>query len=361
MDEEEMLHAFDFFYQGKLEYQKGSGLGLSLSKEIIQLHKGCIDVTSKKGKGTTFRILLSTGEDHLSEEEKIATLKESRPDYNDIKIYTTELEEKDKTQVFEPSRELKEQSVLIIEDNEDMLDFLKQKLQTDYEVYTARDGDAGLSEAFEKVPDLILSDIVLPSPSGIEITRILKNDFRTSHIPVILLTAKQNQEQQIEGLKIMADGYITKPFNVRHLTETIKNLLFNRNLLKVHFSSDYPADINLPVPKKLDKKFINDFMRLVENNIANENFSVDDLCRSLGISRIQLYRKVKALLDCNITDYILNRRLHKAKYLLLNEDLSISEITYQVGFSSPAYFSSVFKSKYGCTPTEFKKKKPSLN
>jgi len=358
MDEHTLTHAFDLFYQDDSKRSKGSGLGLSLSKEMILLHKGSIKVSSQKEKGARFIIQLSLGDSHLHEDEKVHTVEESTLDYDNIKIYTTELE--DTTEMADSpglQQSLKERSILIIEDNEELLNFLKQKFSTQYETFTANNGNSGLHQAFENVPDIIISDIVLPAQSGTEITQVLKNDIRTSHIPIILLTAQGSQEQQIKGLKTMADAYITKPFNLQYLDETIKNLLHNRDLLRSRFSSELPVESKLPASKKLDKKFLNDFASIVESNIANENFSVDDICKSIGMSRIQLYRKAKALLDCTITDYILNRRLQKAKYLLLNEDISISEITYQVGIASPTYFSTVFKARYSCSPTEYRRKK----
>lgn len=356
MDEDASAHAFELFYQGDAKRSKGSGLGLSLSKEIIEIHKGAIALSSIKGKGSSFTIELPVGDSHLLEEDKMHTPDDFNLDYDNIKIYTSELEDKiEFATETETSTCAKDQSILIIEDNEDLLAFLKQKFSSEFEIFTANNGNSGLYEAFENIPDLIISDVILPAQSGIEITQVLKNDIRTSHIPIILLTAKGSQEQQIQGLKTMADAYITKPFNLQYLQETVQNLLHNRNLLKSRFTSDLPSDHKIPASRKLDKKFLNEFAAIVESNISNESFNVDDICKHMGVSRIQLYRKTKALLDCSISDYILNRRLQKAKYLLLNENLSIAEITYQVGFSSPTYFSTVFKNKYDCTPTEFKK------
>jgi AraC-like DNA-binding protein len=153
----------------------------------------------------------------------------------------------------------------------------------------------------------------------------------------------------------LADLYISKPFNFHYLLAGVQNLLRNRKILKDHYSSDISSSEKLTVPKSLDKKFINDFAGIVEKNIANESFSIDDICKLIGISRIQLYRKIRALLGCTVNDYILNRRLKKAAYLLNNESLTIAEITYSVGFSSPNYFSTAFKAKYGCSPREFKR------
>jgi YesN/AraC family two-component response regulator len=250
-----------------------------------------------------------------------------------------------------------EYSVLIIEDNSDLLQYLTGKFSENFEVYTAQNGTAGITKAFDYVPDLIISDVVLPGMSGKELSKTLKSDVRTSHIPIILLTAQGSIEHRISGVQSLADLYITKPFNFDYLSASVWNLIGNRALLKEHFTSDISTTEKLTVSKKLDKKFLNDFAGIVEQNLANEKFSVDDICKIIGISRVQLYRKVKALLDCSITDYILNRRLKKATYLLNNESYTISEITYMVGFSNPNYFATVFKAKYGCTPTEFKKNK----
>jgi len=275
------------------------------------------------------------------------------------KLYITDLDNENRVNIIDLSSLPKEQSILIIEDNSDLLHYLTDKLGDQYEVFAAGNGNNGISMAFEHVPDLIISDIVLPGASGKEIAERLKTDMRTSHIPVILLTAQSSVDQQIDGIRSMADAYITKPFNYDYLLATVENLIKNRALLREHFISDINPVGKLPVSKSLDKKFLSDFSGIVEQNLSNENFSVDDICRAIGISRIQLYRKVKALLDCSITDYILNRRLKKAKYLLNNEGYSIAEITYMVGFSSPNYFSTVFKNKYGCTPSEFKRKQAS--
>ncbi|WP_207424773.1 substrate-binding domain-containing protein [Desertivirga brevis] len=361
MSEEEREHAFDLFYQGKVDQFKGSGLGLALTKEIIQLHKGDIKVKSEQGIGTAFTILLPEGSSHLAESEKVTGLSEADQNYNSIKIYTTDLENSEveaKEKAFDSPKDL---SLLIIEDNEDLRGFLQQKFSDEYEVFTSADGLQGIREAFDRVPDLIISDVVLPSKTGTEIAQLLKNDIRTSHIPIILLTAKGSAEQQIEGMNAMADAYITKPFNLQYLKASVKNLLRNRNLLKSRFTTELPSDHKQNISSKLDKKFMNEFSGIVESNLANENFSVDDICKGMGISRIQLYRKVKALMDTSITDYILSRRLQKAKYLLLNENLTISEITYQVGFSSPTYFSTVFKAQYKCTPSEFKRNNGSVS
>jgi signal transduction histidine kinase/AraC-like DNA-binding protein/CheY-like chemotaxis protein/ABC-type xylose transport system substrate-binding protein len=359
MDEEQAKHVFDHFYQADTSSSIGSGLGLALSKEIIQLHHGTIEVASQKWKGTTFTITLLTDSSHFSDLEK----KNQQTIFPELqeqaKIYTTDLDEPELAREFDPLRTPREQSLLIVEDNKDLLDYLRDKFSEYYEVFTASNGATGITLAYEQVPDLIISDIVIPNLSGEELTGKIKSDVRTSHIPIILLTAKGSIEQQITGIESMADAYIVKPFNYDYLFATVKNLLKNRYKLKEHYTSDISSANKSSISKVLDKKFINDFAGIVEQNIGNEKFNVDDIAKAIGISRVQLYRKVKALLDCSITDYILNRRLKKAKYLLGNENYSISEITYLVGFSTPNYFATVFKSKYGCTPTDFKRQQHS--
>jgi signal transduction histidine kinase/DNA-binding response OmpR family regulator/ABC-type xylose transport system substrate-binding protein len=356
MLQEESEHIFEHFYQVDTNSTKGSGLGLSLSNEIMQLHHGSISVQSIKDQGTKFSLKLLAGADHFSADEICNSDLNKEDLVETARIYTAELDSPILEDMPETFIGVHEQSVLIVEDNPDLLKYLKDRLSTQYEVYTAKTGTEGLNAAYEQVPDLIISDVVMPGLSGKELSQKLKSDVRTSHIPVILLTARGSNEQQIQGIEAMADAYIVKPFESDFLLARVKNLLNNRVILKAHYMSDVSSNKKLPVSKSLDKKFINDFAGIVEENLSNENFNVDDICKSIGISRVQLYRKVKALLNSSITDYILSRRLKKARYLLVNESYSISEITYMVGFSTPNYFSTVFKAKYSCTPSEFKKK-----
>jgi signal transduction histidine kinase/DNA-binding response OmpR family regulator len=357
MTQDAQQHAFEVFYQGEFENYKGSGLGLALSKEFIQLHKGQIEVISEKWKGTTFKIKLPLGKEHLTPEEIVQGDSSAITLYEQEKIYTADLEIEDnsKTEVKD-LREPKEVSILIIEDNTDLRNFLAEKFYPHYEILEASNGQSALQQGFDNIPDLIICDIVIPGKDGLSLTNIFKSDIRTSHIPIILLTAKTNIEQQIEGMKNKADAYLTKPFNVQFLEENIKSLLANRNRLKEHFTSDISSTLKTQTINKLDRKFVNEFTSYVESNIANDDLSVEDVCKNIGVSKVQLYRKVKALLGINVSDYILNSRLSKAKYMLQHENLTISEIAFKVGFSSPAYFSTVFKSKFGVTPKGFKEK-----
>lgn len=357
MHPEEIDHAFDLFYQGNVSNGKGTGLGLSLSKELVNLHHGKIVLKSEKWKGTTFEVYLPLGKKHFEEADCAVPADSRSISYEDVKIYTKEESQGlTNTGYIAPSTD-KEHSILLIEDNDDLRQFLKSRLSDLYNIHEAENGKQGLSLAYDIVPDLIISDIILPGNDGMYITEMIKQDIRTSHIPLILLTAKNSIEEQIRGIRLQADAFIVKPFNLEYLIETIKNLLKSRALLREHYTSELPSEARANSSKKIDRKFINEFTSIVESNVPNEAFSVEDICREIGISRVQLYRKVKALLDYNVNDYILTVRMQKAKYLLANENMSIFDVACKVGFSSQAYFATVFKSKFSVTPTEYRDSK----
>lgn len=350
-------HAFDLFYQGSDEQYKGSGIGLALSKQLMLLHHGSICAESEKGKGAKFTITLPLENTHLQEDRLQHNEDIRNVLHEDVKIYTTELKQPQSRPIILQENSAKENAVLIIEDNKDLREYLSNFYSQLYEIIEAADGNAGLQKAFETIPDIIISDVMMPGKNGFELTNALKNDLRTSHIPIILLTAKNSVEAQIEGMKYNADAYISKPFNQQHLEATIKSLLHNRLILKEYYSGNISQSQDVKHINKLDRRFINDLNALIEENLSNEHFSVDDICKSVGISRVQLYRKIKALLNTNATDYITEKRVQKAKYLLRHESLTIAEIAYKTGFSSPAYFSTVFKQKFSVTPSEYKDRK----
>jgi signal transduction histidine kinase/DNA-binding response OmpR family regulator len=353
MSEEVIQHAFDPFFQGEYENYKGTGLGLALSKELIELHKGTVTVKSEKGKGTTFEVRFPLTA--MQVDAQIAgTPAPNNIISEDAKIYTTELYPALPATTDAPAYTRKENSILIIEDNDDLRQFMANRLSARYEVFEAANANKALQAAFDNLPDIIICDIVIPGKNGLELTQLLKSDVRTAHIPVILLTARSTDEQKIEGFKTGADAYITKPFNFQLLEQHLVTLLNNRNRSKEHYSSDMQPGIKENIRKKTDRKFISEFSAIVENNISNDAFSIEDLCRELNISQAQLSRKIKTLMECNVNEYIVNTRLKKAKYYLQHEDLSIAEIAFKTGFSSATYFSTVFRSKLGVTPKEFK-------
>jgi len=348
MSKEHVEHAFDRFYQGDDRTSKGSGLGLSLAKELIDIHKGSITLKSEKGLGTRFDISLLKGNDHFSEEEII---EEWNPYEISGKEYVKQLSEIS----FVDSGESKsDQKILIVEDDSDLLLFIGNYLSDYYDVITCDDGDKAILLAQEEIPDLVITDVLLGETDGFKLTRRIKSDIRTSHIPVIILTAKTDDESKVQGMKSGADQYITKPFKAEYLLESVKTHLKNRELLKRHFNVNEEADEALEkFPIDLDKSFIEKFKKVVNENMHESGVNVDFLCRELGMSRVQLYRKVKALIGKSVNDYINDTRLTHARKLL-SSDLSIAEVAYQSGFSSPAYFSTAFKAKFKISPSDYK-------
>lgn len=358
MSREDADHAFDRFHTG--EHSAGTGIGLSLSKEFMELHHGSLLLSSEPGKGTRFCIVLPLGKAHLSDNE-IATRDRAFVHDVDHEAIAEDTHLSTTDNDSENDLTIKEHTVLIVDDNQEMRFFIRKKLQPHYNIQEAQDGVSALEKAFSTVPDLIICDVMLPGKSGIDVTTTLKNDLRTSHIPVIMLTARGSIEHKIEGVKTGADEYLTKPFVFEYLSERIKALLRNRKLLREHYIHGLNVSTVTTAPGNLDRKFINDFTALIEKNVANADLGANEIAHELGMSRVQVYRKVKALLGFSINDYLVNVRLQKAKYLLLNTDKSVAEIAQEVGFSSPAYFSTIFKNKVKQSPTEFRSNKVSLH
>ena len=356
MSEEHIRHAFDRFYTG--ENLTGNGIGLSLSKEFIELHHGELILRSEKGRGTRFCIMLPFGNAHFDEQQLFSggLNWQRNSNYDFLNEYSLP------QQVAESHEQdsKKDYTVLLIDDNSELRQFVRNRLQTFYNIEEAHDGVTGLRLAFEIVPDVIICDVMLPGKSGFEVVKTIKEDLRTSHIPTIILTAKGSMEQKIVGIQSGADEYITKPFVLEYLHERIKALIRSREQLKAHYSHDLNLEVNGTSPGSLDKKFINDFIAMIEKHMANSELHVNDISRELGMSRVQVYRKVKALLGYSVNDYIISVRLKKAKHLLLNTDKTIAEISTEVGFSSPTYFSTAFKSKFNLSPREFKTSQSSM-
>jgi DNA-binding response OmpR family regulator len=243
--------------------------------------------------------------------------------------------------------------VLVVEDNEEVNDFLARKLRGHYRVRTAPDGHSGVQFATELLPDLVVCDVMMPGLSGLQLVQQLKNDWRTSHIPVVLLTARHAPEQQVEGVQAGADLYLTKPFNPTFLLESVRTLLANRQRQREHFRRELSLYLATVAPGP-DQKFLADLTTVVEANLTKTDLSVEEVAGLLGLSRMQLYRKVKALLGTGVTDFIQRLRLTKARELLLDEQRTVADVAYELGFSSPSYFSASFRAQYQLTPSEFR-------
>jgi YesN/AraC family two-component response regulator len=313
------------------------------------MHKGSIEVQSRHG--AEFVVSLYKGNAHLGSEEIVY-----EPDIiNDSILSFNEDYEEDTFIQQELLNDEDGYSILIIEDNTDLVKYLKGKLTQEYQVDTS-DGTDGIDKALEIVPDIIICDVNLPGKSGFEICKTLKNDLRTSHIPNIILTAMNNKESYIQGLQAGADLYLTKPFSYAILFQSIKSLLYNRDKLRYYYINNIyklDTDHNFGL---FEQDFIASINKLIDRNLDNSKFSVEQLADELNISRVQLYRKIKAILGVNISDYIQNIRLEKSKSMLDDYKLSISEIAYAAGFSSPNYFSTCFKNKYNESPKSYRTK-----
>ena len=347
--EKEIKHVFQPFFQGSNNRKSSSGIGLHLSKEFTELHKGSISVQSIHG--TDFVVTLSKGSEHLKKDQLI--LPQDVMDGNIIE-FTSDFVADDSYIIRASDQDMDKYSILIIEDNRDLAKFLKNKLMMEYEIFVS-DGTDALEKAFEVIPDVILCDINLPGKNGFEVCDILKKDLRTSHIPTVILTALGNKESYLKGLESGADLYLTKPFSYSILMQSIKSLLYNREKLRFYYTNNIYKIESTHSFGNLEQEFMSKLNALIRKNLDNADYSVECLAHDLNISRVQLYRKVKAMLGMSISDYMSNLRLENAKAMLENTGLNISEIAYANGFSSPNYFSTTFKNKYGTSPATFKK------
>jgi len=345
-------HIFDPFYQGTGS-RNGSGIGLAYVKQIVELHHGQITASSKLGHGSIFTLRMPIGNTHYQQEEIIAAVSGVKPVFKQQDFLDTEVKSPDKNLSFHSN---KSKSIMIVEDDDEIRDYLSSILKNDYNLFLARDSHQASTLMKAHFPDLVLTDIMLPDGSGLDILKDIKTFYQTAHIPVILLSALANEETILEGSLLKADDYMTKPFNAALLRARIANMLQSRHQLKEKYSSNVEQfdSTQSDTINESDRRFLNSFSAIVESKLSDQRLSVDDIAGELNLSRVQLYRKVKQLLDCSISEYIVERRLKKAKSLMA-DGLNINEIYSNVGFSSASYFASAFKKKYGQSPSTFKK------
>ena len=341
--EADQPHVFEWFYQGTRSSANSSGIGLALAEGLTRLHEGSLTFRTQPGQGTTFEVKLPLA--------RPATFLEAGLEPGPAP--TLLLPDDEPPETARPLART-DATALVIEDNDDVRAFLLQKLQPHFQVSSAADGLTGLRMAGETIPDVVVCDVNLPGLSGLEVVAQLRADWRTSHIPLVLLTARSAPEEQVAGVQAGADLYLTKPFNPTFLVESLRTLLRNRDQQREHFRRELSVDTATVAPQRVDQKFLADLTAIIEANLDQPTLSVDDVARSLGVSQMQLYRKVKALLGTGVSDYIQRLRLTKARLLLLQEGSSIAEIAYLTGFSSPSYFSTAFKGKYQVSPSEYK-------
>jgi signal transduction histidine kinase/DNA-binding response OmpR family regulator len=343
---------FDRFYQvdsGETREREGTGIGLALTHELVELHKGSIGVSSEEGEGTTFTIRLPLGRAHLGEADIVET-EEGHTIDPSLEQIPVEETIPSLTQIPEDDSQ---PILLIVEDNTDVRSYIRSYLDQEFNCFEAVDGEEGLKQALELIPDLIISDVMMPKMDGVEFCQRIKTDMHTSHIPVILLTAKADMESKLEGLETGADAYLTKPFEAEELLVRIKNLIAQRVLLRQRFQQDLnliPEDIPL---SSMDEQFFKKATGIISDQLQSSDFNVEQFSAKIFMSRQHLNRKLKALTGRSTVDFIRTVRLKRAAILLQHHESTITEISYKVGFANPSHFTMSFQKEFGKTPKDY--------
>ena len=348
IDAEALPHIFDRYYQAKGKHQaSGTGIGLALVKSLADLHEGTLQVESEIGKGTTFTFRLLTENTYpnaLHREEKETLAQE------ETEIAETVEEEKEETDT--------RPVVLVVEDNDDIREYIATSFSSNYRILTATNGKEGLEQAQKYIPDIIISDIMMPEMDGIELCKLVKEDIRTSHIPVILLTAKDSIQDKEEGYESGADSYLTKPFSAKLLNSRVHNLLESRKklaLIVANRTKELKPEQQEETIKlnKLDEEFLTKFTTIVEENIDMEKMDMSFMMEKMNMSHSTLYRKIKSLTGMSGNELIRKIRLKNSLRLLMEEGHNISEAAYASGFNDLGYFRSCFREEYGMAPSEY--------
>jgi signal transduction histidine kinase/DNA-binding response OmpR family regulator len=361
---DKLADIFDRFYQSESTYEhyhQGFGIGLAIARELVELHHGTIDVHSTEGQGTEFIMELPLGDQHLKPEEIINLTGESVSPPEPGEISTPDMVKAEKEEE-EPGEEMEQEItaekaakdiILVVEDSVDMRNYIKGSLEPQYQVVEAIDGRDGIEKASQIIPDLIISDIMMPETDGYELCRVLKNNRDTSHIPIILLTAKASEENILQGLELGADDYVTKPFSTQLLCARITNLIELRRHLQLNMEREMTLKPDKTSVSNIDKEFVKDLQEVINKNISDPEFNVEELCKRLYMGRTTLYRKILALTGEPPTEYIRSYRLKRGAELLKSGRGSVLEVAFEVGFSSANYFSKCFKKKFHQLPSSF--------
>ncbi len=354
LPESEQGKIFDRFYQASnsQSHSVGSGIGLHLTRSIVELHLGTIHAENNPdGPGCRFIISIPLGKKHLDPDEIEINHFEIEGNKINRTILDSPLEGNEDASVKSKSKK----NVLVVDDDEEVRQYICNELASEYHMYECANGKEALTHALAQKPDLVISDIMMPEMDGMTLCHKIKHNVNINHIPVILLTAKYEEKDNLEGLGIGADAYISKPFNMEILKKTAENIIKNRDLLKHNFSgnqlqSDKVKNIEI---KSADEKLIQRVMNVINNNIDNPDLNVEMIALEIGISRVHLYRKLKELTNQSVRDLIRNIRLGQAAELLSTKNLNISEVAYATGFSNPSKFSTSFKELYGISPKNY--------
>jgi len=354
--EEKLPFIFDRFYQvDSIENEEtaGTGIGLSFIKEIVKLYKGEILAESKQGEGSKFIVTLPLNLEHYDKDEH--DIIEASSDKPGLLIESMVVEESN-TNLTKDNNTKEAEVILVVEDHEDLRKFIVTNLSEDYKILEAPDGEAGIELAQKELPNIIISDIMMPKVDGLQLTQTLKNNENTSHIPIIMLTAKSSVESKIEGLENEADDYLTKPFNIKELQVRIKNILKTRQKLQDKYKKSIVVNPSEITTTSADEKFLSKVLKVVEDNMDNSELSVEMLCELVGMSRANIHKKLKCLVNQSATEFINTIRLKRAAQLIQQHAGNISEIAYDVGFNNLSYFSRAFKKHFNMTPKEMAEK-----
>lgn len=361
IDEDTIPKIFDRFYQSSRSIsltQAGTGIGLSMASSLASLHHGKIDLVSKLNVGSTFTLLIPYGKEYLKEDE---IRKESAGDITprfmdsqmaEFKYLNSAYTESEAIPELDPGKK----TVLVVEDSEDIRCFIRESLKSEFNFIEADDGVQGLKRAIENMPDLIITDIMMPKMDGYDFCTKLKSEIETSHIPIIMLTSKSGFSDEKLGLEKGADDFICKPFNINLLKARMLNLIKSRQELRDRFQKELVIKPTEVVLGSTDEKFINKAIKLVEDNMGNPAYDIDTFSRDMAMSQSTLYRKLKTLTGQSTNNFIKDLRLNRAATLLAQNEISVSEIATMVGFDDPAYFSKSFKLKFKLSPSEYSKK-----
>lgn len=343
MTEEDQKHVFERFYQSNDEKEAGigTGIGLNLVFDLAKLMDGEVLLNSKKGEGTTFRVVLPLFETSENVAEEETSENKETADKDDIDPVSLSGEDKP--------------VLLIAEDNEELRKFVAIHFETRFTVVEAEDGRIALEKAEEQIPDVVITDLMMPNICGDELCNKLKHDERTSHIPIILLTAVHSKESEIESLKRGADDYITKPFDIEVLDQKVMNMMRLKEKIRSRFKIEMISEPTKVVTQSPDEKFMIRAMKVIEDNLSDADFDIEKFAVEVGVSRMQLYRKMNAITGMTVKEFIRNIRIKRAKQLLEDGAMTVSEVAYNVGFKDIAYFRKCFKQQVGINPSEISK------
>ena len=349
-----LLHIFDRFYQvdsSATRKHEGTGIGLALTKELIELHKGNISVNSTEGEGSEFIIQLPLGDFKIEKEEFVKLQQIKSLPGNNFDVPNKD----EKIPAADSSVSENSEIILIVEDNVDVRSYIRELLETDYRVIEASDGAGGILNASDEIPDLIITDVMMPEMDGFQFSKQIRSDEKTSHIPIIMLTAKAGLNDKITGLETGIDAYITKPFSAKELKVRVKNLIYQRQRLRERFTKSTVIKPSEVSAVSVDQRFLEKTIKTIEDHFEDEKFSIEYLAAELNMSISQLNRKLNALVAQPAGQFIRSLRLQRAADLLKQNAGSVAEICYKVGFNDQGYFTRTFKKQFGVSPSKYRK------